>query len=432
MNTPSLPLRTEVNSPAVLKDNTGPRGRSHRESVIHVVAKTWPRPDRGYGIAVASSLKQYCQVFSRVTFIAVTPDSFPEELGGSYRNVSWKRIAVDKGEPWKRFIRSLAVSCPASILQYASREVTEGLVHHISGRLSGRSGAVVVFEDIPPAYHLPALNRRLPHLRLVLRSHNIIGEVFEGFDKEGGMARRIAWKTELEKLRKFEFSVLNAAHTVWAISSRDAAEYRRRYGRDCDGVVGVCVDPRPYRNLPTGDMRTVIYLGSADLRKGHGLARFIRDVWGSVVRKRTEARLILAGRYTDRFSSPALNIEGRGYVESDREVLSEGMICINPQERGSGIKLKSIIAMLAGKVLISTAKGLEGIEGVHGTHFFRANDMGEMKSLITYVMENEGTAIRVGRMARQLALSLNREDEFARRVRPLLLALKEGGASASS
>ncbi|MFQ6615747.1 MAG: glycosyltransferase [Fidelibacterota bacterium] len=291
---------------------------------------------------------------------------------------------------------------------------------------------VVVFEDIPAAYHLPALKRRLPPGRFVLRSHNIGGEIFEGFDKEGGIATRLAWKTELEKLRKFEYSILSYVDAVWAISSRDSAEYRRRYGKICDGILGVRVNPDPYRNVPIGDLRTVVYVGSADLRKGHGLIKFIQGVWKSIVQEDSSARLVLAGRYTDRFGSPAQNIEGRGYVENDADVLSEGAICINPQIRGSGIKLKSIIAMLAGKVLISTSKGLEGIEGVHGTHFFRVHDIGEMQPLVTYLMNHKGKAVEVGRRARQLALSLNREEEFGMNVRPLLTKLRGSVMSPAS
>lgn len=390
-----------------------------------VVAKSWPRPDRGYGIALASSLRQYSDAFPDVRVVAVTSHAFPEKLKSAYPGVTWKQIPVNKESLRKRFLRSLAVSCPASVVQYASREVTREIARYIRRSCSSSGRMVVVFEDIPPAYHLPALRRSFPHARFVLRSHNLIGEVFEGFDKEGGMVRRIVWKAELEKLRRFESSILETAHIVWAISSRDSGEYDRRYGKRCDGVLGVHVNPEPYRDLPVGDLQTVVYVGSADLRKGHGLARFIHGVWKPMVQNNSDARLILAGRDTDRFSSRSLNIEGRGYVGNDSDVLSAGTICINPQERGSGIKLKSLIAMLAGKVLISTSKGLEGIEGVNGTHFFRVDEIEEMRPLIAYLMDHKRRAHQVGRSGRQLAIAMNKESDFASRVRPLLLRLRE-------
>jgi len=388
-----------------------------------IISKTWPTLDRGYGFAVNSSLHQYCNFFSQVFYIALTIDPIPHEVETSYNNVIWKQIQVKKEKKWVRFLKSISVACPTTVIQYAAFGIENRLYSVLSNYLSNFSNSVIIFEDIPTAYHLFSLKRKLSNTTFVLRSHNVLSEIFEGFDKDGIIFKRFVWLIEIEKSRKFERRVLDLLDKCWTISYRDSIEYLNRYNKRCEGTFGVCINTNRYRNIPQGDISTVIYIGSADLRKGSGLSKFIHTSWESIIKKRSGVKLVLAGRDTNKFDLSSLSVEGKGYVGDDIEILKEGMIFINPQEYGSGLKLKSIIAMLSGKVLVSTRKGLEGIEGKDGEHFFRAKKIGDMKDIILDIMNHKSEAIQVGRQARELATSIYNEKNLTLSVKPLFTDL---------
>jgi hypothetical protein len=75
---------------------------------------------------------------------------------------------------------------------------------------------------------------------------------------------------------------------------------------------------------------------------------------------------------------------------------------VNPQESGTGIKLKSIIAMAAGRALVSTDIGLEGIEGTHGKHYICVPSVNSMLSSLVTLMRDIHSAVAIGGEARRL------------------------------
>ncbi len=103
--------------------------------------------------------------------------------------------------------------------------------------------------------------------------------------------------------------------------------------------------------MPRGDQLTVVHVGTADTRKGADLLNFVSTALLLVMKVFPNARLVLGGKGTEMLSNADYNIVGLGFVDSDKTILQEGNIFINPQMTGSGIKIKSIIAMAAKKFL---------------------------------------------------------------------------------
>ena len=135
----------------------------------------------------------------------------------------------------------------------------------------------------------------------------------------------MAWGLELRKIRRFERAACEQMDFLWAISERDAEAYQDVYQIACDGVVGLSLDVGRYADVPPGAPATATCIGSADLRKAHGLSLFIKHCWPLVREPGKKRRgLVLGGRLTERFNAPEHGIEGRGYVEDDRSLLGGG------------------------------------------------------------------------------------------------------------
>ena len=397
-----------------------------------VLAYDWPGKDKGYRLALDSALRQYLRHFEQVHFIALVEDPMPPGTKEHYGDVQWKHIAVRKQAKWQRFLKSLRSSHPAVVMQYTPPDVSARLHQYVESLNGSGEEVAVVFEDVALAVLRPALRKVLPGAPFVLRSHNLLSESFEGFDQEGPWLNRLAWNFELRKIRLFEKAACEHMDFLWAISERDAAAYLDVYQVPCDGVVGLSLDVDRYSAVSPGGSSTVTCIGSADLRKAHGLSLFIKHCWPLVRSRVAEARLVLGGRFTERFDAPEQGVEGRGYVENDRSLLGEGLLSINPQERGSGVNLKSIIAMLAGKALVSTAKGAEGIGGTPGVHYLVAESREEMADHLVHLMRHPDEATGMGAQARTFARAHYGEGATYQAAQPLLEALEQRALQSTS
>ena len=373
-----------------------------RDPVAIIISPVWPGDDQGYRIAVKSSLYEYAQFFDRLFIVVLSEESRPSDLQEDPR-ISWLHVPVVRRKKWVRFARSLAGSRPGIVMQFVERPVIRGMRTRLVDMCREAQPDCVIFEDLPVASVAPFVRKLMPGTPFAIRTHNVHSEAFEGFNAEGSFAVRRAWSLEMSRIGRFEETALKGADRVWTISSRDAEETSRRYGVTVDGVVGIVLDHTRYSEVAHGSVSRVVSIGTADLRKAHGLACFMSETWPEVVARNNQARLLLAGRGTEAFSDADSRIEGLGFVEDDRSLLGSGRIFVNPQERGSGVKLKSIIAMLAGKALVSTPKGVEGVAGCEGRHFYVAENGIDMARIILRLISNPEECIETGRRARDLA-----------------------------
>jgi len=76
-------------------------------------------------------------------------------------------------------------------------------------------------------------------------------------------------------------------------------------------------------------------------------------------------------------------------VDDEREFLGQGRAFINPQEDGTGIQLKSLVALAAGKLLISSINGVTGIVGGKSGHHFLASNTPEGMAKDILLLLNE-------------------------------------------
>jgi len=190
-------------------------------------------------------------------------------------------------------------------------------------------------------------------------------------------------------------------------------------------VVGVEIDVERYRNVEEGDSTTVLHLGGHDMRKMQGLRRLIENVWPLVRAQRPDAKLCLGGRGSERLNDPESGIEGMGFVEDECEFLSKGAIFVNPQESGSGIKLKSLNALAAGKVLIAKQNGVQGVGGRNYIDYWAADSDEEMGEFILNMIEDEDVRRATARAGRALIEGNYSRTNFEKKNLPVVCGLLE-------
>ena len=365
-----------------------------------VLGLAWPGYSSGPGVAVLSSLREYAARFDRVLYVAFSEHAPPAQAPAG--NVEWAWLPVSRPARGWRFLRSLPGSRPATTVHLATPGPRRGLRKALE-TFSQSSGGIdaMIFEGLTVCRFLPELKQAWPGARTALRSFDVTSDAFAAFTRSGSAWRRWAWGVEVAKLRRFEREVFGLVDCTWAISSADSADYRDHGGLDVDGVFGVAVEGSCFQGLPRGDAQTVLYIGSADLRKSAGLRALVESVWPRLKAGNPGLKLVMAGRGTERFSDPAQSIEGLGPVEDDRAVWGRGAVFVNVQDAGSGIKIKSLHALAAGKTLVSTAHGVRGLGCVPGTHCYVGEDVPALLPILAEVLRAPDAAGQVAEQGRR-------------------------------
>ena len=370
-----------------------------------VVTPVWPGISSGYAMAVRSSLLTYLDVFEQVHLICVAGDEPSAAWDLGEHGVTYDHLPRRHAPRWQRFALSLTRRNPAVVVAYAQirRELLACLVDRVGQHLRADVPVSVIVEDIPLSYVVAHLRATLPRLRIALRSHNLLSAGFAGMTTQGSPWMRAPWWLETRRIRTFERTACTSVDRLWAITGAEADAYLRELSIKPHGVVGVGLDAGRYAGIDRGRATTVISVGSADLRKGRGLRDFVRRAWPSVRARVPEARLVLAGTGTEKHGRPDVGIVGMGHVADDRAALGEGAIAVNPQVVGAGIQLKSVVAMLAGRALVSTRRGVTGLGGADGVNYISADSWRSMADSIVRLMRDPAAAARVAARARRFA-----------------------------
>jgi len=349
-----------------------------------VISGCWPGQGKGYEIACNASLKFYTKKYSNVIYFGPRDEVKNSSFINDFPNVTFIDSNFDRAAMALRFIRSLFTPYPAICCRFIKSR------NHVLKEIEllNISNFDVIYEDIPTTYFMEYIRERYPKARHIVRSHNVVYKGFSGMVKQGGYLKKIAWSIELHKILKQERKCFKNSNLFITISKDDVTEYRR-LGINADLVLGVFL---PYNALPfsKNTPHNLIHIGTADLRKGNALNLFLDNVWPQLHELYPDLKFYLAGTGTEKFNNPELGILGLGRIRDEVELFTQGTIFINPQLEGSGIKIKSLVALNYNKCLVSTKIGVEGIDLDNGNEAVICSDLEEMLRELCLLLDSNG------------------------------------------
>jgi hypothetical protein len=321
--------------------------------------------DGGFKIAIASDVAALRAAGARVAMVCSvvgTPEPTCPQPG-----LCIEQVPVKQGGRVRRSIRSLASGIPAAVERYYTREMAAKLREQAAARRYD----LVVVQDVSLGRWIPLLRKALPKATLVLRSHNDMTTVSAAQTGAAPALLRPLYREEQRRWARLERDALEQADAIWAITEDEAAAFKQRHRGRQVGCLPIAVDVERYAAVGTcGNAPDRFgHLGTLDWKKSPGMTRFLRDIWPDIRRHRPRAELVLGGRVTAARRLAGQGVSVLGYVPDDRAFLSDIDIFVNPQTIGAGIKLKSLVSLAAGRVLLSTAIGVQGMRVRHGTHY---------------------------------------------------------------
>jgi glycosyltransferase involved in cell wall biosynthesis len=114
---------------------------------------------------------------------------------------------------------------------------------------------------------------------------------------------------------------------------------------------------------------------------------FIHSIWPIILKKQASATLEIAGKGSEVFNNPSLQIKGIGFVDSLDEFYLRQTIIISPLRYGTGLNMKIVEALSYGKVIVSTSTSIQGFEDK--SPFITANASSDFAKCVIEILEND-------------------------------------------
>ena len=266
---------------------------------------------------------------------------------------------------------------------------------------------VVVFDFVHAAVLCPD---RLTAAALCF-THNVEAEIFQRHVEQArSLPMRALWGSQYRKMQRFEADVLRRFTRVVAVSERDAARFRERYGIVQTSVIptGVDLEHFGWQDPPEVDAArppTVVFTGSMDWEANiDGIRFFLESVWPEVSRRIASARFVVVGRnppqaLVDR-GRAAKNVRFTGFVDDVRPYVHDAHVFVIPLRVGGGTRIKAFEAMAMGCPVVATAIGIEGLDVQDGVHYLCRDGALEQAAAIVELLSDPDTRHRLSKQAR--------------------------------
>jgi glycosyltransferase involved in cell wall biosynthesis len=247
--------------------------------------------------------------------------------------------------------------------------------------------------------------------KIILRAHNIEHIIWQRIAEETKNKAKKWYINHLTRtLKNYEESVVFKVDGILAITPKDA-EYFKRIPGFPDAHIPVIdlpfgIDPANYPGKPDMvEFPSLFSLGSMNwIPNQEGIRWFLQQVWPDVHAQFPELNYYLAGREMPEWmrSLNLPNVIVLGEVADARSFLASKAIMIVPLFSGSGIRVKIIEGMAAGKTIISTTIGAEGICYTHRENILIADAPCEFFEMISICVTSPALCEKIGKQSRTL------------------------------
>lgn len=110
------------------------------------------------------------------------------------------------------------------------------------------------------------------------------------------------------------------------------------------------------------DSKTILFVGNFYKPNQEGLSLFLKSAWPEILVKRPDARLAVCGRVCEAFQGMEFpEVSFLGLVPDLAPWYRDAAVVINPTPFGTGLKIKSVEALLYGKALVASGIGVQGL-----------------------------------------------------------------------
>jgi glycosyltransferase involved in cell wall biosynthesis len=360
----------------------------------------WPLKDGG-AIMYYQYIKGYADAGCEVTVAALNTtkhyvETLPEELTSMAHLYA---VKVDNRVKAIPAFFNLFSRKSYNVQRFISRDF-EQMLDELLGK---NTFDVIICESLFMAPYINTIRRRSNAL-LVLRQHNVEHMIWETLAQ--GEANPIKkWYLNLlaKRLRNYEQKTLPAFDVLTVVTENDKQVFTQMgYTNPIHvGPLGIAVTKQHQTPVP----QSLFHIGSMEWEPNkEAIVWFVKNVWPRIHKQYPQASLHLAGRkLTSQFElSYSAGVIVAGEVPDALQFMADHQIMIVPLFSGSGIRVKIIEGMAAGKAVIATSLGAQGIKYEHGKNILIADTADEFCQCIGQLLNNPLLCNTIGNEAQKL------------------------------
>ena len=227
---------------------------------------------------------------------------------------------------------------------------------------------------------------------LALRMHNVEYEIWERLALvEGNLIKKLYLRLLAKQLKVYESRIIREVDVITTVTSDDGDKFKKLYPSGKFMTIPAGIDLREWTYTPSKTATNWYHIGSMEW---HGnvdaVDWYLREVHATLAELDKDYKLHLAGKNIKAahyHNQPQLKVHS--YVPRAFDFVKDCDVCVVPLRSGSGIRLKILEAMAAGKLIVSTTIGAQGIDYVEGKHLLIANTTVEFKEVYTKIKSGE-------------------------------------------
>ncbi|MCX6225824.1 MAG: glycosyltransferase family 4 protein [Bacteroidia bacterium] len=318
----------------------------------------------------------------------------------SLPGLTFEIVPVDTRIHWSRALANLLFS---RLPYNAVRFISAAYRIKLRSLLSENNFDFIILDNLYTALYINDI-RACSYSPVILRSHNIEHEIWARTAKSSVGLKRLYLTILANRIRRFELSLINQYDALVPITSRDAGHFRNFGNKKPCHVLPTGMDVADQTpDNPVDFKASVAHLGALDwLPNQNGIRWFIRQVWPIVRREIPGIEFHLAGRnapqsFEAQIASPGVVYHGE--IENAAVFIREHPIFIVPVFAGSGMRIKLLDYLSAGRATITTTIGAEGIPVVAGRETFISDQPEDFADHIISLARNPDLCREIGENA---------------------------------
>lgn len=293
--------------------------------------------------------------------------------------------------------------------------------------LKNRKIDLVILEGLYTTPYIQAI-RTNSQAKIAYRAHNIESEIWNRLASHStNFLKGFYYRNLAKRIGQSEQALMNSYDFLLPVTERDAQAFQTMGNLKPVQVVPVGMNSTESEDsLNESNKLDFFHLGAMDWAPNQeGLRWFVDAVWTIHHANYKETVFHVAGRNAPSgFAQLLKKIPGvkyHGEVPSAPDFMANHEVMIVPLLSGSGMRVKIVEGMLAGKCVLATSVALEGIPVVHAEHVFVANTAEEFLFWMRELTENPQIRIKIARQAKKLAVDLFDKNVIAAKLNAFLV-----------
>jgi len=303
---------------------------------------------------------------------------------------------------------SAAVSLLKNSSYHVARFKSKQFAEKIREILSKETFDLVILETVYLSVYIDVIRKYFAR-KLILRAHNVEHLIWERIAKNTSFGLKKLYLSILARqLKIFEKSVISQYDEIWCISAQDMQWFENQHKDNLVKLLPFGIKSEQIPNKPIHyQCNNLFFLGSMDWYPNQeGIVWFLDTVWNTLHQKYPDLTFKIAGRnipsHWKQFDYRGVEIAGE--VKNAADFLEENGVLVVPLWSGSGVRIKIIEAMAAGKVVITTTIGLEGINAIDKEHILLADTVNEFVDAVAFCLQQPEQCQVIAENARRFIL----------------------------